>query len=735
MMCDDFPVTSTTFWSTVPPDNSKEMVCVVSYPSTTVRDIRGAVLCLLWASQAAADPAKTPPPRYFTLSPALRQQLAEVINIAFDADHAEVEDSEHEQCLFEIVSLVDARFTATAPASLKQHLWTADTGCEKAESDRLSDSLRRQLLPSREPKAEQKVEQQKIEHHSELPPSRPVKSIELSSMQSCAYLSDDEYSDLVARAITALTKACLPGRTAFLTSNSVPDRVLSMIFPGQWSTVGFVGILCIAAASTILSLCLALQRLLVWRKKVPCQCRLCKGFVEVLDRIGEGGYGDVYMCRQRSYRGTKSEKAVIKIIEVDTQHNINDIQDAMDEAIHLVRLKHPNVVSYKDAFIHRNASGTDFVCIVMELCESGSLFDIVSDKAMTFTLLLRALGQVIAGLAYTHAQGIVHADVKLDNMFVVNLGKDMVVKVGDFGLAVKLHVGHISRLAGAPSSPSQQQPASTFISTVGGTPCFQAPEIFRQEYSRLVESSEEDEESESDTTPLTSEWPQNRLRRRRAPVPGKPGSPVDVWGVGCLLYEAALQASVPDSEPFLGQIALDRRRWKRTLRKLSKKLSLGLNKLIQRELALAQPGARPPSSPEEEDSPADPQASPQSSNASGRASPSLIGISHSPRSPIGKSRSPRSPIASLHSPRSPSGSPRKAPSSESSPEKKQKVRKRIKKSLKPRLPVPDWMQRKKTLLVQVLSDMLDRRPSRRPTMQALADSGIFAVDQEASKTQ
>lgn len=129
-----------------------------------------------------------------------------------------------------------------------------------------------------------------------------------------------------------------------------------------------------------------------------------------------GGYGKVYKCTFHN------QLSVIKIIQVDTKNNINDIQDAIDEATNLVKMAHPHIVSYTDAFMHRNGdTNSDFVCIVMEYCDKGSLFDLVERQAMTFSLLLYAFRQICMALAYTHSRGVLHCDVKLENIFVVSL--------------------------------------------------------------------------------------------------------------------------------------------------------------------------------------------------------------------------------------------------------------------------------------------------------------------------
>jgi serine/threonine protein kinase len=244
------------------------------------------------------------------------------------------------------------------------------------------------------------------------------------------------------------------------------------------------------------------------KKFVHCKCRLCKNVVTLEEEIGSGGFGKVYRAL------FNDEVCVVKTLQID---NINDIQDAFDEAAHVVKLRHPNVVAYKDVFFHRNAdTGRDFVCIVMEFCDKGSLYDIVVNDGLNFNQFCNAIKQICQGLAFIHSENVLHCDVKLDNIFVIS-GKDGdSFKLGDFGLATRLK--HFTQNETLNSRENNSKHVPGFISTIGGTPCYQAPELF--ENDRII------------------------------------SPPADLWGVGCLIYEAGTGLDVPDDEPYLGQRAL-----------------------------------------------------------------------------------------------------------------------------------------------------------------------------------
>jgi len=99
----------------------------------------------------------------------------------------------------------------------------------------------------------------------------------------------------------------------------------------------------------------------------------------------------------------------------------------------LQKLKHPNIVQYKDYF-----STKKYMNIVLEYVEGGSLQSLIKQKNITVTedLLNKYIKQVLEGLDYIHSQGIVHRDIKAANLLYT---KDAVVKLADFGFAYILN--------------------------------------------------------------------------------------------------------------------------------------------------------------------------------------------------------------------------------------------------------------------------------------------------------
>jgi translation initiation factor 2-alpha kinase 4 len=105
--------------------------------------------------------------------------------------------------------------------------------------------------------------------------------------------------------------------------------------------------------------------------------------------------------------------------------------------------------------------------IAMELCEEQSLRTIIKQNSLTeIAEIWRLFGQIVEGLAYIHGRGLIHRDLKPDNIFL-DERKD--VKIGDFGLATR---GKLESVAG---KPAMNQATDTSRSL--GTALYVAPEL------------------------------------------------------------------------------------------------------------------------------------------------------------------------------------------------------------------------------------------------------------------
>lgn len=181
-----------------------------------------------------------------------------------------------------------------------------------------------------------------------------------------------------------------------------------------------------------------------------------------LERIDAGGMGEVFLVEHRHLRRTFVAKALHTPLSRHPQ-----VVDRMRlEAQSLGRLNHPNIVSI-GGFGMTN-DGRPF--LVMEHLKGRTLEDeLVARGRLPLPEALAVTCQLLAGLEAAHALGIVHRDVKPDNLFIVDLPTGgRIVKVLDFGVARVLPT--------APPAAPRPLALPTETGAVIGTPRFLSPE-------------------------------------------------------------------------------------------------------------------------------------------------------------------------------------------------------------------------------------------------------------------
>jgi eukaryotic-like serine/threonine-protein kinase len=199
--------------------------------------------------------------------------------------------------------------------------------------------------------------------------------------------------------------------------------------------------------------------------------------IELVEEIGRGGMGTVWKGRHVPLNRT----VAVKFLSESLAAHPEFARRFEGEAQALARLSHPGIVA-----VHDFGREGDRAYIVMEYVEGvplSSRIPLPPERARDVGL------QVLDALAYAHAQGVVHRDVKPDNILLEGSGR---VKVSDFGVARIL-------------DPADAGDRDTTVGRVLGTPAYMAPEA------------------------LTG---------------GPPHPRMDVYSVGVVLYEA-VPAAVP----------------------------------------------------------------------------------------------------------------------------------------------------------------------------------------------
>ncbi|WP_446807777.1 protein kinase domain-containing protein, partial [Dysosmobacter sp.] len=145
---------------------------------------------------------------------------------------------------------------------------------------------------------------------------------------------------------------------------------------------------------------------------------------EILERIGTGGMAIVYKAKCHRL----NRLVAIKILKSDLAQNEEFRRRFNAESQAVAQLSHPNIVSVYDV-----SRGGDMEYIVMELIDGITLKQYMEKRGqLNWRESLHFITQIMRGLSHAHSRGIIHRDIKPQNMLISMDGK---VKVADFGIA------------------------------------------------------------------------------------------------------------------------------------------------------------------------------------------------------------------------------------------------------------------------------------------------------------
>jgi eukaryotic-like serine/threonine-protein kinase len=226
----------------------------------------------------------------------------------------------------------------------------------------------------------------------------------------------------------------------------------------------------------------------------------------IIERIGAGGMGEVY----KAYDSSLERYVALKILPPELVSREDRLQRFVQEAKTASGLSHPNIVTIHEighAAVENSSDSAAVHFIAMELVEGETLRKRIHRDRRSLRSLLDLLAQSADGLAKAHAAGVVHRDLKPDNIMVT---EDGFAKILDFGLAKLLE--RSSPLSRGPDEPTQLR-EKTREGVILGTVGYMSPE--------QVEGREVDARS-------------------------------DVFSFGCILYEA-----VTRKKPFAAESEVD----------------------------------------------------------------------------------------------------------------------------------------------------------------------------------
>ena len=215
----------------------------------------------------------------------------------------------------------------------------------------------------------------------------------------------------------------------------------------------------------------------------------------ILGVLGDGGMGTVYLAEHVIIE----KRVALKILSEDFARKPDLVQRFLQEAKAASRIGHENIVDIID--FGETASGSVF--IAMEFLDGKDLAGVIREAgALSFDRCRYVVTQICRALGAAHAKGIIHRDMKPENVFLIEReGRPDFVKILDFGIA---KISSLDNEGGA---------RLTRTGMIFGTPEYMSPEQARGD---------------------------------------RPDHRVDIYAVGCILYEA-LTGDVPfHADTFMG---------------------------------------------------------------------------------------------------------------------------------------------------------------------------------------
>lgn len=188
---------------------------------------------------------------------------------------------------------------------------------------------------------------------------------------------------------------------------------------------------------------------------------LAQGY-RLMEQIGRGAMGSVYRAESVD---DPDEVVAVKVLHKSLLNDVEPVRRFQLEAKLTSRLSHRNIVSVDDYGVIDD--GRPYM--IMDIIEGTGINDIIEREGpMDVLRALPIFQQLASGLAHAHANNIVHRDVKLSNIMLVNIGQQRdVVKLVDFGIAKEFDLD--SELASSHESV-------TAAGQVVGSPLYMSPE-------------------------------------------------------------------------------------------------------------------------------------------------------------------------------------------------------------------------------------------------------------------
>lgn len=147
-----------------------------------------------------------------------------------------------------------------------------------------------------------------------------------------------------------------------------------------------------------------------------------------IKKLGQGGFGSVHLIRNT----LNSKLVAAKFVDVsEFMNKADNIQHALKEAQYLINLDHQNIINLESVFLIKKE-----IILFTEYIQGGELKEYIKnhnpfseqEAKKIFSVLVEAIG-------YVHSKNIVHRDLKLENILLVNKDDPFNFKIIDFGIS------------------------------------------------------------------------------------------------------------------------------------------------------------------------------------------------------------------------------------------------------------------------------------------------------------
>ncbi|GMR34946.1 hypothetical protein PMAYCL1PPCAC_05141 [Pristionchus mayeri] len=201
----------------------------------------------------------------------------------------------------------------------------------------------------------------------------------------------------------------------------------------------------------------------------------CEDDLETIRLVSNGAYGAVYLVRHRETR----QRFALKKMNKQTLMLRNQIDQVFAERDILTMTDNPFVVSFYGSFETRH-----HLCMLMEYVEGGDCASLLKNAGtLPIDLMKLYVAETILAIEYLHSYGVVHRDLKPDNLLITAMGH---IKLTDFGLS---KIGLMNRTTLVAEGVADVAETQQFKDKqLCGTPEYIAPEvIIRQGYGKPVD--------------------------------------------------------------------------------------------------------------------------------------------------------------------------------------------------------------------------------------------------------